>query len=106
MSRLVRCSLCDGSKSDADGNPCRECAGLGFFPYWNDRTPAEIEEEIVSTEATLKLDTQERDRLLKAEKYREQKLIAARMAEESMQFWTLKLEALRAELTEARKRYP
>jgi hypothetical protein len=54
----------------------------------------------------LKLDTQERDRLLAAEKHRQQKLIAARMAEESMQFWTLKLEALRAELTEARKRYP
>lgn len=105
MSRLVRCSLCDGNKHDDDGNPCKECAGLGFFPHWNDRKPSEIEEEIRSTEATLKLDTQERDRLLAAEKNRAQKLIAARMAEESMHFWTLKLESLRAELTEARKRY-
>lgn len=108
MSRLARCSLCDGTKHDEDGNRCRECNGLGFLPHWSDRQPSEIEEEIKSTEATLDLDIRERNRLIanEAEKGKEARSIAARMAEESMHFWTLKLEALREELKESRKRYP
>lgn len=106
--RMLICNLCDGEKVDASGDRCVDCAGIGWFPYGDDRPRASIEADLQSTWRILGEDRGELVRASEAlrgcpKEAREGRRKQMVMVGESIAYWEARIECLTRELSECKE---